>query len=134
MNLEYTNLHTMLTQPDIYVSTFTVALGDKLFLGEQDLLKSFGFGVAVAAGSFVGPLIGNYLKLQTLLTKPAHDISFADKAKARALFLRISKQNWRKCCSCVSCQQFNFKEKLSILSITFNSRCRFNGRICTGSI
>ena len=86
MNLEYTNLHTMLTQPDIYVSTFTVALGDKLFLGEQDLLKSFGFGVAVAAGSFIGPLIGNKLKLQT-----AHDISPAEKAKARALALKMSR-------------------------------------------
>ena len=89
MNLEYTNLHTMLTQPDIYVSTFTVALGDKLFLGEQDLLKSFGFGVAVAAGSFVGPLIGNKLKLQTLFT--AHDISPAEKDKARALALKMSR-------------------------------------------
>jgi hypothetical protein len=91
MNLEYTNLHTMLTQPDIYVSTFTVVLGDKLFLGEQDLFKSFGFGVAVAAGSFAGPLIANKLKLQTLFTKPAHDISPADKDKARALALKMSR-------------------------------------------
>ena len=91
MNLEYTNLHTMLTQPDIYVSTFTVVLGDKLFLGEQDLFKSFGFGVAVAAGSFAGPVIANKLKLQTLFTKPAHDISPAEKGKARALALRMSR-------------------------------------------
>ena len=89
MNLEYTNLHTMLTQPDIYVSTFTVVLGDKLFLGEQDLFKSFGFGVAVAAGSFAGPVIANKLKLQKLFT--AHDISPAEKDKARALALKMSR-------------------------------------------
>jgi hypothetical protein len=89
MNLEYTNLHTMITQPDIYVSTFTVVLGDKLFLGEQDLFKSFGFGVAVAAGSFAGPVIANKLKLQKLFT--AHDISPAEKDKARALALKMSR-------------------------------------------
>ena len=37
------NLELMITQPDMYVSALTVVLGDKLLLGEQDLIKSFGF-------------------------------------------------------------------------------------------
>jgi len=83
------NLELMITQPDMYVSALTVVLGDKLLLGEQDLFKSFGFGVAVAAGSFAGPLIGNKLKLQKLFT--AQDISPAEKDKARALALKMSR-------------------------------------------
>ena len=88
------NLELMITQPDMYVSALTVVLGDKLLLGEQDLFKSFGFGVAVGVGSFAGPRIAYGLKLQNvigpmLLDKSKRD--FESVNKARALFVSISR-------------------------------------------
>ena len=89
------NLELMITNPDMYVSALTVVLGDKLLLGEQDLFKSFGFGVAVAAGAFAGPRIAFGLKLQNgvlgsmLLDKSKRD--FESVMKARALFVSISR-------------------------------------------